>query len=615
MKQFQLSLVAVAASLALTGCWNSEQTQHAPEPPAEAPVFPLPAPQGTLMRFATAPLAADLTGLILLDDGTLQFNVRHPGGNNGTVDDRYKKASVGVLAGSNVYATEANKADEIPVPPNASTRQRVLGVDSEYQFIGVEGQEGLGVIDGLLNNAMTQPMDSNQPNFSGLLSTGEDSAVIVTSWGTVPGGISRIEVVRNAEGGWDPVDTEQVDLTGLRGGLTAATGIGVMTPWGTPLIAETEAIETARNATTFFEWNQPDPEDPGRALLDLAAKMDHALGDGVFPNPYDYGYMMEVLDPNGDFEVIRRYAMGRVEYDRAIVMPDNRTLYLSQNAAGGAFYKFVAHTAGDLSEGTLSVGKVTQEEGKWFAHPAVTSFDIDWVELGSASEAEVLGWVSDFDGIDMSHFVDGQSSYLTDADVVAWANGDANYPSIAEGGNPVTAGLPMDDRVVFLETRQAGQLAGGTVDWTHITGFAHNYARTEKALVGTGDLAEDVTEAFAYFSIPRFEQHMLWNFGDIFLAGDNGPCGGVYQMKIEEGYDIRRIEPVLMGGDYPASTTHDRCDGERVSQPGEILVMDDGRLLISEEYEVQGNGGQLNSSIWLWDPLREDDSGTEEPEE
>ena len=51
-------------------------------------------------------------------------------------------------------------------------------------------------------------------------------------------------------------------------------------------------------------------------------------------------------------DLIRHYTMGRYSHENAQVMPDNKTVYLSDDGYDTVLYKFVADAPGDLSRGT-----------------------------------------------------------------------------------------------------------------------------------------------------------------------------------------------------------------------------------------------------------------------
>ncbi len=157
----------------------------------------------------------------------------------------------------------------------------------------------------------------------------------------------------------------------------------------------------------------------------------------------------------------------------------------------------------------------------------------------------------------------------------------------------------MDDRVVFLESRQAANLKGATAEFRKLEGININAKRAEEAVDGVDRiLGEDVTRAYVYFAIADMDNTMIDDEGDIALSSRVKDCGGVYRMPLEAGYDVSRIDPVIMGGTYRDSLTGaERCDVSQLSQPDNVAVMEDGRLLIGED------GFQVNNTLWLYRPV------------
>ncbi len=240
--------------------------------------------------------------------------------------------------------------------------------------------------------------------------------------------------------------------------------------------------------------------------------------------------------------------------------------------------------------------KLTQDEG--LNDPAVTGFDIEWVELASGNNADIATWIAEYDNITTADYVDGQSSYITMADVQAWADGAQTYPSVEQGGGPVTAGKPMDNRVAFLESRQAARLKGATAEWRKLEGISINLERVKEAVTGEDLIAgEIVDKAYMYIGIADIDNTMTDDQGDIQLSRRVKDCGGVYRAAIDNNYNLTRIEPVVMGGTYRSSLTGaERCDVNQLSQPDNVIVMRDGRIIIGED------GFQENNTLWLYDP-------------
>jgi hypothetical protein len=551
-----------------------------------------------LVRLATVPTGAEVTGAFLSKEGDLFFNVQHPSDANASTNNinakAYNKGTVGVLRGVNFNQLPKTMVNSV-VPITEQERQSVMSAVGEYQILGQTNDTfadlgdkglaaGLGVHYGIFSGEKI--IENNAPDFNGFISTGDGQGYLFTNWEAYPGGMSRMKIQKDTFGSWSVTEAMMLDFDNVAG--TAANCFGSISPWGTPLTSEEWIVNSSVDSTTDASWN--DPDDSGTDNIEALTFPD-------FPNPYRYGYIAEVTQPTSDAPiVVKHFTVGRYEHENSTVMPDQKTLYSSQDDTGGVLFKFIADTPQDLSSGTLYGAKLVQDAGS--SEPATTGFDVTWVELANADNATIETWIAEYDGIDTDDYVAGQTSYMTLADVQAWADGDTTYPSLENGGSAVTAGQPMDDRAAFLESRQAAKMKGATAEWRKLEGISINHDRALEAVGGVESIAdEDVLDAYMYIGISDLDNTMIDDEGDIRLSARVKDCGGVYRAKLEANYDITRIEPVIMGGTYRSSLTGaERCDVDQLSQPDNVIVMRDGRIIIGED------GFQENNTLWLFDP-------------
>jgi secreted PhoX family phosphatase len=553
-----------------------------------------------LTRLATVPRGAEVTGAFLSDAGDLFFNVQHPSDANSEEDSSgkvYNRGTVGVLSGVNFNRLPSKIADS-PIPETEFERQTVMTALGEYQVIGQTNDvfaelgakglaKGLGIHYGIMSG--DKIIENNAPDFNGFVSTGANEGYLFTNWESYPGGMSRMKIIKDNVGSWSVTEAMMLDFDSVQG--TAANCFGSVSPWGTPLTSEEWIVRSDVNSTTDASWN-----DPANTSTDNM----EALTAPDFPNPYRYGYIAEVTAPTSDAPIIvKHFTVGRYEHENSTVMPDRKTMYSSQDDTGGVLFKFIADAAEDLTSGTLYGAKLKQDVGS--TEPATTGFDVTWVELAKSDNATIGAWIAEYDGIGTDDYVEGKTSYMTIADVKAWADGDATYPLVENGGSFVTAGQPMDDRSAFLESRQAAKMKGATAEWRKLEGISINHDRALEAVGGVESIAdENVTEAFMYIGISDIDNTMIDDEGDIQLSARVKDCGGVYRAKLEENYDLARIEPVVMGGTYRSTLTGaERCDVNQLSQPDNVIVMRDGRIIIGED------GFQENNTLWMFDPKGE----------
>ena len=556
-----------------------------------------------LTRIATVPTGAEVTGLFLTENGDLFFNAQHPAGSNLETDNNgvaYNTGTVGVIEGIN-FNNLPEGVISTPVPRTDYERQTIQTAYGQYRVIGQTGDqyegelpEGLGHIYNLDGDTLI--LENDMPDFNGFVSTGENTGYLFTNWEEYPGGMSRIGLSKSASGEWSVEDAMMVNFANVKG--TGANCFGSVSPWNTPLTSEEWIVNSDVNSTTYASWNDPDEIANNDRLGRFWQLTDEPI------NPYDYGYIVEITDATAENPVpVKHFTIGRYEHENSVVMPDRRTVYSSQDDTGGVLFKFVADTAEDLSSGTLYGAKLAQDAG--VNDPAVTGFDVSWVELATSDNATIEAWIDDFDGIGSDQYVDGDTSYMTVADVEAWAAwveagrpAGTNYPTVQNGGGKVTAGQPMDDRAAFLESRQAAKQLGATAEWRKLEGISIHAGRVQEAIEGI-DLVpgEEVTNAYMYMGIADIDNTMTDGEGDIQLSDRVKDCGGVFRAVIDPDYSLSRIEPVVMGATYRSSLDGaERCDVNNLSQPDNVIVMQDGRILIGED------GFQENNPLWMYEP-------------
>lgn len=423
LNAFNLSAIALSLVIGLSACEGDDGATGATgETGATGDVGAIGADGSdaqsvpVLTRLATVPTGAEVTGAFLSDEGDLFFNVQHPSDANTLTDDVNGKAfnagTVGVLRGVDFNNLPATIVDS-PVPVSEEERQVVISALGEYQILGQTNDTfadlgdkgltgGLGVHYGIVSGEKI--IENNAPDFNGYVSTGEGEGYLFTNWESYPGGMSRMKIEKDELGSWSVTDAMMINFDDVAG--TAANCFGSVSPWGTPLTSEEWIVRSSVDSTTDASWN-----DPANTSTDGL----EALTAPDFPNPYRYGYIAEVTEPISDEPiVVKHFTIGRYEHENSTVMPDRRTVYSSQDDTGGVLFKFIADADEDLSAGTLYGAKLTQDAG--LTDPAVTGFDVSWVELASGDNETIEAWIAEYDGIDTDDYVDGQTSYMTLAD-------------------------------------------------------------------------------------------------------------------------------------------------------------------------------------------------------
>jgi uncharacterized protein len=561
--QFKCSSVAlIISSLLLGACVDDGETGPAgatgQQGPAGSDGQDLVAP-AKLTRIATVPLGAEITGLFKTDNGELFFNVQHP---DDSLPAPENNAAIGVWTGVDFDNLQTNISD-LAVPVATSDEAKTVQVfDGSYQVLGRANDTfsgalayGLGAI--VSGDDSTLIKRSQDPDFNAFIPNAADGSAgfLFTAFEDRPGAMSRLELNKLADGSWSVINAITVNFLNVAG--TMINCFGTVSPWGTPLTSE-ENYEAENTAN----WNNPNYAT-GYPNYDDVKNIQTYLG-GTFPNPYDYGYIVEITQPKSAQPVpVKHYTLGRVAHENVVIMPDQKTVYITDDGTDKGFYKFVADNQGDLSAGTLYAAKLTQDAT---SNTEKAGFDIAWIELGKGNNSQIEAWINSYDGIDETDYVDGSTNYISDSEITDWAQNGTG-----------------DDRYAFLETLKAAKAKGATTEFRKMEGININYDGVASGIV-----------PFMYVAMSAIERGMADLEGDIQLTENK--CGAVYRFGLNAQYNAIRMEPVVVGGIYN-SDTENRCPTESISNPDNLIILDDGKVIIGED-----TSKHVNNMMWLFNP-------------
>jgi len=513
----------------------------------------------SMTRIMMLPPNAEVTGMHIDANGNFFVNAMHPD------DDNYK-ATIGVINGIDWNDLPSS----VPELSSSSSELDIWhGIRTSYGDYQVLLQSGDALSEGGVAGGIYAADDGNsifiseKPDYNAFVPLNADGSrgYLYTAWEERPAGISQLEIEWNTSSAdWDVLGGMMLDLSSVNGGWVLC--FGSMSPWETPLLAEELYF------TDTGDWN----DESYYYHYDQERLEDYL---GYYPNPYDYGYIMEIENPaTTDPDFNKHFAMGRFSHENAQVMPDERTVYLSDDGYDTVLFKFVADTAGDLSSGTLYAARVAQDDG---SDSATTGFDVEWMEMASSSNSVIQTWIEEYDDITTADFIDGQNSYITDEEIRDWAEGRLNDDLNGDG----TIGYAADDRVAFLESRKAAAALGASDEWNKMEGVGFNPNAPEQLYLAMSDVGYDMSDGQ----------------GDIDVTQNH--CGIVYSMTLDDEWNVNRIEPVISGGPYTSSATYE-CDVNNLAGPDNLAVLDDGRVLIGED-----TGKHENNMVWLWESAAE----------
>ena len=547
-----------------------------------------------VIRLATVPNGAEVTGNTVSGFGELFFNAQHPD-RKAVWNQSRSAATIGYIADLNVITYDG---PGVAVPPK-DQNGRVHVAAGAYIVLGRSGDPlGSGQILGGVYDAKGDLMYvSNMPDFNALIPLSATQAYLYTAFeggGRLPiSAISRLKLVRH-QGYWqsDYSSSEMLDLSTIGGGWVLC--FGTVSPWGTPIFAEEYPFYNAAL------WNHPDLHDDddrrisrkGNDMVHFQPKIvDQYLGRPS--NPYRYGYNIELEMPAASkVKLVKRFAMGRFSHENVAVMPDGRTVYQSDDdsaknpseqynsGSGGVLFKFIADHKADLSSGTLYAAKLKQDPG---SDPRTTGFNVTWIKLARARDEQVAQWIAEYDDITVADHRDGQTNYVSDADINNWAEGTVGRDLNDDG----QIGSYPDDRPAFLESRRAAAALGATNEWNKLEGVT---ATADNLYLAVSNIS---------ISMAKDWGHVHWATGRMDeadqgeIALDKEFCGAVYRAKLDRDYDIKRIVPLVVGKTIDSRGT---CDPERIAGPDNIYALVNGELLVSED---GGKKAHPVNMLWL----------------
>jgi len=507
----------------------------------------------------------------------------------------------------------------------------------------------------------------NDPDMNVFVETpdGPSDGHLFTNFEQSPGTLSRMPVSVEPDGSLQADLENAIDLAntdGLRDvGGTRINCYGDLTPWETMISSEENYAHTRVSLTATVGdvldqgtgvgiraahhfWNRPNPtaiqdavgeyygDDAwyvqgywaldGVELLGYhlgADPRDQAPGGGTdmltpigegYPNPYRYGYHVAVREPAADPpRPVKHWAMGRAAWEAPDFQRDRKTVYGCSDGDSKGIYKFVARRPipsyqdpMDI-DGTLYAPKVANSDAATDASPADVDLEIEWIELGSASNGQVESWIAEYDDITQVDYLkthaedwtEGDAvtaSVLEEADREVVANGNQDYISaqdIVEWARQHEERGPhaVDDRlerVPFLETRAAAKEIGASIEFNKAEGV-------DSADAGPGD--------YVYFGISEFNDDMSNDIGDIRTERVDG--GVVYRGRLSPRYDIETLEPVIVGPDFSDPAADADAALRNVDN---VYVMDDGRVLCLEDGFAESNRSYPNDCVYVFEPDR-----------
>lgn len=491
-----------------------------------------------------------------------------------------------------------------------ATKRQVIGTDfatiggktSETGYVTIlrSGEQrgasaDLNVFGQIIDNAMKPILqmdgsktiaDSN--DFSSILKVGT-KLFTVSQFESQPGAMYLTELSQDSKTGkLTALSTKSLDLSGINGIWNPCAGS--VTPWNTHLSSE-EYEPNARNGQASA--NSMAPFFGGGTTVG---------GDSSQVNPYFWGFPIEVkVDAAATATVTKHYSMGRFAHELSYVMPNNKTVYGTDDGTNVGFYRYEAKTAGDLSEGTLYAMKWTQTSAAGASE--LGTADISWVELGTAKDS------------DIKTLIDGGVTFadIFETDVPTAGVCPAGFTSISANGvgqECLKLKAGKETAAAFLETRRYAAFKGATTEMRKEEGVTFD-PDGKKLYVAYSEINSGMED--------NKKSGVANTVNDI--GGPNhvklryNQCGAVYAYDVDANFVATKATGVLTGRmttkQDPSNTNpttiaayavgspfeKNNCDVDMIANPDNVSFMPGQKtLLIGED---SGSEHQ-NDAVWAY---------------
>lgn len=364
---------------------------------------------------------------------------------------------------------------------------------------------------------------------------------------------------------------------------------GQKTPWESHLGSEeyendARAVEKSVDSTTGLTGNK---------YYDESAKFWG--GDAKKISPYYYGWTPEVkITSAGEADYTKHYSMGRFSHELSYVMPDNKTVYMSDDGTNVGFFMFVADKAKDLSAGTLYAAKWNQTSSK-----GAGAANLTWVNLGHATDSEIKT-ILDKDGNVATNDAP-KFSEIFDAVEPAGGICTEGYTSIntSAGNECLKIKDGMEKVASRLETRRYAAIKGATTEFRKEEGITFD-KNSGKLYVAMSEVRKGMEDN---------SSNDLGGNNDIKLSSNS--CGAVYALDIatskvndtassaiSSSYVVSNMYSIIEGTPTTYADTSiyagNTCDVNGISNPDNVTFLANSDILTIGE----DTGKHKNNIVW-----------------
>jgi secreted PhoX family phosphatase len=418
-------------------------------------------------------------------------------------------------------------------------------------------------------NNKTAVTVSNNPDFFSIFDAPDGGMVgFVHFESPNPSGVYALGLKQAKDGTLSVTSTEPVDFSEYGGAWILCAGTN--SPWGSHLGGEEYEPDAYKfeKAGCLFESQcgeeslQILDEDGFGSTISMLRYFGLYAADNVTTldevkkvfNPYDYGYTIEIVpESSTNGKGSKWYTSGRLSQELAYVMPNNQTMYITDDGTNVGFFRVEMDKPNDLSSTTIYAAKLDQKSAENGGQ-----FDMSWVELGSNTQEALQAAIKG--GIQFSDMFTG----------VAPVNGTCpdGYTSINQGGDGqecLTIVSGQENLAAYLEPRRYAAYLGATTEGSKWEGFVYD-PYTKKAYTSISDVRYGMeNKQKKGEDEPKYDQG-----GPNAIQLPYNPCGCVFALEFDDNFVATNFNAALCGTPMEEDQFGQTCEVTGVSNPDNL---------------------------------------------
>ena len=459
---------------------------------------------------------------------------------------------------------------------NDLNNNETFGLVKDYQDMPISFDDGSPYICNGTNSGVGSGLD-----YTSILQK-NDKLYMVSQFECQIGAMYKAELEQDKDTGALSVKPDSLEFISQKAGFGGFVHCaGQRTPWESHLGSEeyepdARLVLQETNATTGLT---------GDKYYDELAK--YWGGDITKASPYYYGWTPEVtIATDGTAQYTKHYSMGRMSHELSFVMPDEKTVYLSDDGTNVGLFMYKANTAKDLSAGTLYAAKWSQTSSENGG-----SANISWIELGSATDAEIKA-ILDPDGDVTTNDAPVFSDIFETADVTDGAC-PTGFRAInaSPGAECLKVKSGMEKAAAFLETRRFAAYRGATTEFRKEEGITYS-PEHNKLFVAMSAIAYGMED-----NAKKGSQNTNYD-----IAGNNdiklpyNACGGVYALDLDADYTATNMSAIITGEEISEDAYGNTCHVDKISNPDNVTMLEGTNLLFIGE----DTSAHTNNVVWSY---------------